>query len=103
MRSIAPAGATERERDQAIRQLIDGRGNGTGAVTLTPGAATTIVKRDNGNALASVVMFPMTANAAAATTTTYIRQADVTGAGFTVTHAVSALTDRTFFYAVVGG
>lgn len=103
MRQIPPSGASEREVHSAVRQIIDGRGNYTGTVTLTAGAASTAVPRTNANENAIVLLFPMTANAAAALTTTYVAQASITKTGFSVTHANNAQTDRTFAYAMVGG
>lgn len=101
MRQLPPLGTTDRDRDFAIRQLIDGRGNGTGTVTLDTGTTTTTVTRTNANENAAVVMFPATATAAADVATTYISA--VTRSGFEITHTSSAVTDRTFYYVVVGG
>lgn len=103
MRQLPPSGASEREIAFAVHELINGRGNNTGKVTLTASATATVVQRTNGNVGSAVLLFPMTANAAAAVTTTYVTQANVTSTGFTITHASNAQTDRTFFYIVVGG
>lgn len=103
MRQLPPSGAAEREVAFAVRELINGRGNYMGTVTLTASATATVVSRTNANKSAAVLLFPMTANAAAALTTTYVTQANVTSTGFTITHASNAQTDRTFFYIMVGG
>lgn len=103
MRQLPPSGGSEREISFAVRQLIDGRGNYHGRVTLTPGATSTLVSRTNANANAFVFLFPMSANAAAAVATTYILSTDITKDGFTVRHANAATGDRTFAYIMVGG
>jgi len=100
MRKLPPRGATERDRDFAINQLIEGRGNSSGTVTLTPGATTTTIANTIFNENAGVWLMPKTANAAAALATT---RAEVTAGLVTITHANNAQTDRTFYYIVLGG
>ena len=100
MRELPPTGATERDRDFAINQLIRGSGNASGTVTLAENTTTTTVSKTTVNALASVLLMPKTANAAAAVATTF---ATVSAGSFVLTHANNAQTDRTFFYSVVGG
>ena len=102
MDSIPPNGTTQRIIEQRIRELIEGRSNANGSVTLAANTSTTTVSKATINANAAVLLFPKTANAAAALATTY---ASVTAGGgsFTITHANNAQTDRTFFYVVVGG
>jgi hypothetical protein len=84
----------------AVRQLVRGRSNATGTVTLTPGATTTVVSAPfNVSARSRVGMSPTTANAAAALTTTFW----VAGNGsFTITHANNAQADRTFIWSAQG-
>jgi hypothetical protein len=103
VKQLPPSGAQERDRDFAIRQLIDGRNNAVGTVTLTANVTTTAVTRTNANANAFVFLFPLTANAAGAVATTYVLQANITKSGFTLTHANAATTDRTFAYVLLGG
>lgn len=101
MNVLPPIGSTLRHAVLAINQLIQGRGNAASEVTLTAGAATTIVESEIYNAGAKVFLFPKTASAAAEVTTTY---AEVTEAGtVTITHANNATTDRTFNMLVQGG
>lgn len=86
---------------QRVRELIQGRSNANGVVTLTPSATTTTVSKVTINANAGVWLCPQTANAAAALATTY---AKITTAGsFTITHANNSQSDRTFYYLVLGG
>lgn len=103
MREIPATGATERDRDFAIIQLIRGRSNAVGSVTLAANAASTTVTRDNMNENAAVFLVPRTANASAeiGAGTAYVSA--ITSADFTITHANNAQTDRTFDYVVIGG
>lgn len=103
MKQLPPTGATERDRDFLIRQLIDGRNNAVGTVTLTANVTTTVVARTNANANAYVFLMPLTANAAGAVATTYCLAANITKSGFTLTHANAVSVDRTFAYVLLGG
>lgn len=101
MRAIPPSGLTEREIHDILRQLVEGRSNATGSVTLTPSAASTVVNSTTINANGQPFLFPKTAHAAAEHATTY---ASITAAGvLTITHANNAISDRTFSWAVFGG
>jgi len=100
--TLPPTGASERQVIQAVRELIDGRSNAVGSVTLTPDATTTSVSKSTINANAVVILTPQTANAAAALATTFVAVAE-NGGSFVMTHANNAQTDRTFGYLVIGG
>lgn len=101
MREIAPEEHELRKVIFAVNQLIRGRSNATGTVTLTAGATSTVVSNTNFNASAVPMLFPRTANAAAALATTY---ATISTAGtLTIVHANAATVDRTFSYVVLGG
>ncbi len=101
MRELPPGGAEPRDVLFTVNELIRGRSNATGTVTLTANVTTTTIVSQIFNASAQVFLFPRTANAAGAVATTY---ATVTAAGtVTITHANAATTDRTFGYLVVGG
>lgn len=102
MREIPPKGATERDRDHAINQLIRGRSNAAGEVTLTAGAASTTIAGPNINEHAGVWLFPKTANAAAELGAGTCH-AVVAAGQVAITHANNAQTDRTFYYLVLGG
>ena len=103
MDTIPTNGTTQRNIEQRLRELIEGRSNAVGpTVTLTAGATSTTVSKTTINANAAVFLFPTTANAATALATTYALIMSGGGA-FTVTHANNAQTDRTFYYAVLGG
>jgi len=90
----------------AIRQLIQGRNNATGMVTLTPGTTTTTVLAPNCAAGSCVVLFAATASAATATTASvdspYVLQANVSNGQFIISHTNLASVDRTFYWVVLG-
>lgn len=102
LNTLPPTGATERQIHQAIRELIEGRSNAVGTVTLTANATTTTVSAVTVNRNAIVLLSPQTANAAAALATTYVTVA-AGGGSFVITHANNAQTDKTFGYLVIGG
>jgi len=86
----------------AIQQLAAGRSNAVGTVTLTVSAATTTVT-DNNCAVGSVpILVPTTANAAAEIGNGTMYISAVANKSFTITHANSATTGRTFLYALHG-
>ena len=106
MRDIPPAGATLRDVIFAVRQLIVGRSNSTGTVTLTASATTTTIANEIVNENAQVFLFPMTANAAAelGNGTLYASISRIAGTPtVTITHANAGSTDRTFAYDIRGG
>lgn len=86
---------------QAIIQLVEGRHNAFGSLTLTPAATTTVVSHPNCGLDSVVLLSPRTANAAAAISTTYVSSKSL--GGFTLTHANNAQVDRTFDYTVGAG
>ena len=105
MRDLPPAGTSSlREVITAVRQLMQGRSNATGRVTLTPGATTTTFTAPNLNEDAEIFLTPRTLNAAGALATTVPVVARVSGAlKVTITHANAASTDRTFGWEARGG
>lgn len=99
---LAPGERNLQRIVDAIRQLVEGRHNAGGTVTLTPGATTTIVSHPNCSKDSYVGLgAAQTANAAAALATTYVSSVDQ--GGFTITHANAGSVDRRFFYMVTGG
>jgi hypothetical protein len=95
------AGASDRIRDFVINQLVRGRSNCTGTVTLTASASSTTVTNNYINANSKPMLCPTTANAAAALATTYISA--VAAGSFTITHANNAQVDKTFYWLGLGG
>lgn len=88
---------------QGIRDLFQGRSNATGAFTLAVAPATaTVVTAINCGLDSQVFLTPKTASAASeyGAGTCYVSSI---GAGtFTITHASSAASDRTFSYVALG-
>lgn len=84
----------------AVQQLAQGRSNAVGEVTLTAGAATTTVNNQTCGTESIILLMPKTANAAGALATTWVSHV---GPGtFTLSHANTGATDRTFGYINVG-
>ena len=93
-------GSSARNIIDAVNQLIVGRSNAVGTVTLTAGTTSTLIESPTINAGAVCVLSPRTANAAAALATTHTA---VIAGRVTITHANAASTDRTFGFHIVGG
>jgi hypothetical protein len=104
VRDLPSTSSSIRDVVVAVRQLIAGRSNSVGQVTLTAGATTTTLTGANFNESAEVFLYPRTANAAAALATTYASISRISGVPtVTITHANTGTTDRTFAYDIRGG
>lgn len=86
----------------AIQQLAAGRSNAVGSVALATGSATTVVIDKNCAAGSTPLLTPATANAAAEIGSGTLYVSAVANGTFTITHASSATTGRTFLYAIAG-
>jgi hypothetical protein len=89
----------------AIQQLAAGRSNATGTVTLATGSATTTVTPTQTGTIAAgstVMLTPTTANAAIEVGNGTMYVSAVANGSFTITHANSATTGRTFLWSVLG-
>jgi hypothetical protein len=91
---------TERKVIESINSIIAGKIAAVDSVTLTAGAATTVVSDNRFESGMVPVFCPMSANAAGALAGMYV-SARAEG-GFTLTHANTGTTDRTFGYVRVG-
>lgn len=80
-----------------LNEVLKGRANNTGTLTLEDGVTTTVVEDNLFQSDMVPLLMPTTANAAGALATTYV-SARANGS-FTLTHANAASTDRTFLYA----
>ena len=85
----------------AVIQLVMGRQNSVGDVTLRTGQTTTTVNFPNCSKDCRVFLEQRTANAAAARATTYI--SSISQGSFTITHENNAQADRTFSFTCLGG
>jgi hypothetical protein len=79
-----------------INELLKGRANNVGSVTLGAGVTASSVVDTRITLSCKVFLSPRTANAAAAIPTTWISA--VIDGGFTLTHANAGTIDRTFDY-----
>jgi hypothetical protein len=86
----------------ALQQLAAGRSNAVGSVTLATGASNTTVTTLNCAAGSTPILTPASAAAATELGNGTIYVSAVTNGAFTITHANSATTGRTFLYAVLG-
>lgn len=89
-------------QNQAIRQLMEGRSNAVGTLTLAHDgiATTTTVTAPTCGPNSAVFLFPSTAHGAAVVATTYV--SSVAATQFVVTHATTTNADVTFFYVCLG-
>lgn len=85
-----------------VNQLLDGRSNNAGTVTLTINVASSAVADKRAGKDSVIVFMPTTANATAevGSGTMYISARGKQT--FTITHANNAQADRTFGYIIVG-
>ena len=86
----------------AIQQLAAGRSNAVGTVTLATSSATTVVSDRNCAAGSVPLLIPASANAATEIGNGTLYISTVTNGGFTISHANSATTGRSFLYALLG-
>lgn len=97
-----PGETDPRRLVDTIRQLAEGRSNAVGVVTLRANQVTTAVPAPTCGVGTNILMFPATANAAAALATTFILVANVTAGQFIISHANNAQVDKTFYWLAVG-
>ena len=86
----------------AIQQLAAGRSNAVGSVTLATGSSTTTVSTPNCATGSTPILTPATANAATELGNGTMYVSAVANGFFTITHANSATTGRTFLFALLG-
>ncbi len=100
---IAPEERDLARFNQAIRQLVEGRMNAVGDLTLEVGAAVTVVPWPNCSTDSRIFLMPQTAAAAAEMTSTYISASEIVQGQFTVRHANNATVGRIFSFLCIGG
>ena len=100
-RKLNPAGSTPREISEVVNNLVEGKSNNTGTITLASASATTTTLNDERIGYDSIILFmPTTANAASAFGNLYVSAR--TKGSATLTHSANLLTDKTYGYIVVG-
>jgi hypothetical protein len=85
---------------QAIIQLVNGRQNSVGDVTLTPSATSTVVSFVNCSSSCKVFLQPQTANAVAAQA--MVADADIEQGTFTIRHLSAGAGSKLSFICVGG-
>lgn len=100
-RKLNPAGGTPREISEVVNNLVEGKSNNTGTITLAVASATTTTLTDERIGFESIILFmPTTANAASAMTNLYV-SARAKGSA-TLTHSANTSADKTYGYMVIG-
>lgn len=90
----------ETQAERTINEMLKGRANNVGEVTLDANVTTTTIADIRIKQTMTAVLIPRTANAAAAMTNVYISA--VADGSITLTHANTATVDRTFDYILHG-
>ena len=101
-RRLSPLANDAREVATIVNNILDGKINATGTVTLTASAASTGVTEDRAGATSVILFMPTTANAAAEQAAGGMYVSSRGKQTFTITHANNTQSDRTFDYIVIG-
>jgi hypothetical protein len=100
IQTLIPQTASSIQIATTINEVLKGRANNVGDVTLTANATTTTISDIRIKLSMTAVLIPRTANAAAAMTNVYISA--VADGSITLTHSNTATVDRTFDYILHG-
>lgn len=91
---------------KVVNNIMEGKTNNTGSVTLSASSSTTTVTEAKGRVGQNtiILLMPTTANAATefGAGTLYISARNVANNQFTITHVNNSQTDRTFNYVLIG-
>lgn len=85
-----------------VQQLAQGRSNAVGSVTLTQNAATTTVTAPTCGVNSTVLLFPVTANAATEFGAGSLYVSTTSNGSFVITHVNSPTASRTFRWVCLG-
>ena len=92
----------QRKQNIALNQLMEGRSNATGTVTLSStGATSTSVTAPTCGAGSAIFMFPQT-SIAQSSAAAYVASTDVVAGSFIVHHSSSTSTSRRFYWVALG-
>lgn len=91
-----------REIALVVNNILDGKLNSTGSVTLTASAASTAVTDERAGYDSVILFMPTTANAASEQAAGGMYVSSRGKQTFTITHANNAQSDRTFEYIIIG-
>lgn len=91
-----------RKQNAVINQLMEGRSNATGTVTLSStGATSTSVTAPTCAASSHIFLFPMT-SIAQSSAAAFVGSTDVSNGSFVVHHSSSTSTSRLFHWVALG-
>jgi hypothetical protein len=100
-RKLPYQGAEPRAISEVVNNLVEGKSNNTGEVTLAVASATTTTIYDERIGYNSIILLmPKTANAASSLTNVYV-SARAKGSA-TLTHSANTNTDKSYGYIIVG-
>lgn len=100
-RNLNYSGGSPREISEVVNNIMNGKTNNTGTVTLAVASATTTTINDERIGYNSIITFmPTTANAASELTNLYV-SAKTKGSA-TLTHSANVSADKTYSYIIVG-
>ena len=100
-RKLNPSGSEPREISEIVNNLVEGKTNNTGDITLNAASATTTTISDERIGYNSIILLmPTTANAVASLTNVYVSAR--TKGSATLTHSANTNTDKTYGYIIVG-
>jgi len=100
-RKLPQNDSNPREIAEVVNNLIEGKSNNTGTITLAVASATTTTIYDERIGANSVILLmPKTASAVSVITSTYISATNKGNA--VITHTANTVADKTFRYIVVG-
>jgi len=88
-------------QNRVLQQLIEGRTNATGTVTLSTGATSTTVTAPTAGANSAIFLFPQT-SIAQSSGAAYVASTDVTAKQFIVHHSSSTSTARSYYWVALG-
>jgi hypothetical protein len=100
IQALIPQTVTTIQIATTVNEVLKGRGNNVGEITLTASSTTTTISDIRIKQTMTAVLIPRTANAAAAMTNVYISA--VADGSITLTHTSTATVDRTFDYVLHG-
>ena len=100
--AIQPSGETGRKLADSINQIVKGRLDAYGSVTLRANQTTTTVSARSVAERSTIILTPRSANAAAELGNGTLWVSAKANGSFTITHANNAQTDRVFDYAWIG-
>src|SRR6266498_1363964 len=94
--TLAPGEKDPRRISDVVRQLMEGRSNAVGTVTLRANQTTTTASAPTAAPGSLVYLTPESANAAAVVAGTFVLPANVTQGQFVISHPSDANSDKLF-------